>query len=132
MSIKDKLSEEIEKAAKVKDKNDLEQKDRDQKAVELFKPITEALNELSNELSDIDSISIRVIENHVKVKLGDVTTLESFRYFFFKELTVDEKNQWGYPSYDVMERTHKFDTPEQVIEFFVKKCAEYVANIKKD
>ena len=132
MSIKDKLTEELAKASKEEDKKDLEQKAHEQEALELFKPITEALNELSNELSDIDGINIRVTQNHVRVKLGDVTTLESYRYFFFKELTVDEKNQWGYPSYDVMERTHKFDTSEQVIDFFVKKCAEYVASLKKD
>jgi hypothetical protein len=98
----------------------------------LFKPIAEALKELSNELSDIDGLSISVGQNQVRVKLGDVTTLESCRYFFTNEFSVDEKNQWGEPSYELTERTHRFETSEQVIDYFVKECAEYVARIKKD
>ena len=132
MNIKDKLAEELAKASKEEDKKDLEQKALELEAIELFKPIAEALEELSNELSDIDGLSIRSGKNQVNVKLGDITTLESCRYFFTNEFTVDEKNQWGEPSYELTERTHKFETAEQVIDFFVKKCAEYVARSKKD
>jgi len=89
------------------------------------------MQELSDELSDIDGVIIRISENRVKVKFG-VTTLESFRYEFTNEFSVRETNRWGYPSSDITDRTHRFDTSTQVIEYFVKECAQYVASINKD
>lgn len=132
MSIKDKLAEGLAKASKEETQKNLKKKALELEAIELFKPIAETLKELSNELSDIDGLSISVGQNHVRVKLGDITTLESCRYFFTNDYSVYEKNQWGEPSYELTERTHRFETSELVIDFFVKECAEYVARIKKD
>lgn len=132
MSIRDKLADELAKASKEEGGKRFGKKARELEAIELFKPIAEAARELSVELKDINGLSISVRKNQVRIKLGDVTTLEFCRYFFTNEFSVDEKNQWGEPSYELTERTHKFETSEQVIDFIVKECAEYVARIKKD
>lgn len=110
MSIKDKLAEELENASKEEEKRKLERKASELEAIELFKPIMLAMQELGDQLKDVDGLSIRASENSVNVKLGEVTTLESSRYFFTNEFSIDEKNRWGYPSYETMERSHKFDT----------------------
>lgn len=132
MNIKNKLAEELAKASKEEDKKDLEQKALELEAIELFRPIAEALEELRNELSEIDGLSITVGKNAARVKLGDVTTLESCRYFFTNEFSVYEKNSWGEPSYETTEQTHRFESSQQVIDFFIKESAQYVARNKKD
>lgn len=132
MNIKNKLAEELAKASKEKGKKDLEKKALELEAIELFRPIAEALEELKNELSEIDGLSITVGKNKTRVKLGDLTTLESCRYFFTNKFSVDEKNSWGELSYDTTERTHRFESSQQVIDFFIKECAQYVARSKKD
>ena len=76
MSVKDKLAEGLAKASKEETQKNLKQKALELEAIELFKPITEALKELSNELSDIDGLSISVGQNQARVKLGNVTTLD--------------------------------------------------------
>lgn len=127
MSIKDKLANELANASQRNVQDDVEREERKRQAIESFRPIAEALKEIEEEFASIDGLKLRIGSNNARVKLGAVTTLETSFYEWSRGFSVDEANQWGYPSYDRQERKHEFESAEQVIDFFVRECAEFVA-----
>lgn len=131
MDIKRLLDKELqatEQAKKEKEKSDAA---LEQEAAKLFQPIVSAMEELRSELSSYPEIQFTISKHFVKVRLGEDTRLESHRYGWSHNFVVDETNTFKYPEYEVLEQNHKFDDTESVISFIVKKCAEYVAEIRK-
>jgi hypothetical protein len=123
MGIKDKFSQALKKASLDEEKSKAERKTLEVEAQRLFKPIAEAMEQLSQELSGINGLSIKFSANNCMIRLGN-QILESCRYFFDREYSVRETNRWGE---ETLEQIHHFETSEQVIEFLVEMCAKYAA-----
>lgn len=127
MSIKNQLAVQIKQAAEADAQRKRAQQAKEARAIESFTPIASAMQSLKDELKDLDGVSINVNPNSVTIKLGSVTRLESSMHAFSMEFSVRERNDWGFPSYEVSERVHRFESSDQVIEFIIKKTAEHVA-----
>jgi hypothetical protein len=131
MDIKRILDKELratEQAKKEKEKSDIA---LEQEAANLFQPIVSAMEQLKSELSSYPGIQFTISNHFVTVRLGEDTSLECHRYGWSQNFVVDETNTIKYPEFEVLEQNHKFDDVETFISFIVKRCAEYVVNIKK-
>lgn len=131
MDIKNLLNKGIEAAKETKDEKDKTDAVLEQEAAQLFQPIVLAMEQLNSELSQYSEINFSISQHLVTVRLGENTTLETHRYGWSHNFSVEETNTYQYPEYEVFEHTHEFSDTPSVIEFIVKKCAEYVADRRK-
>ena len=131
MDIKNLLNKEIEAAKETKDEKDKTDAVLEQEAAQLFQPIVLAMEQLNSELSQYSEINFSISQHFVTVRLGENTKLETHRYGWSHNFSVEEANTYQYPEYEVFEHTHEFSDAPSVIGFIVKKCAEYVANRRK-
>lgn len=130
MDIKERLKKEIKDASQKND--DLRGKIDEAQLVkiEFFSDLYESLQILEKEASSIEGAKFFVNRLSTRIRLGRELTMEITSSPWMKEFIVDETIQWGFPSYDRSEKRYTYKTENDVMDYILKKVAEYVARLK--
>lgn len=95
-------------------------------AAQVFKPVLEATHYLAQELAGNEHITVTMRDNAVELALGQERWVSASRYGWQRGFAVADTiycPDLGEP----FARTYAFQTPEDVITFIIRACAEFLA-----
>jgi hypothetical protein len=95
-------------------------------AAHRFKPILKAMQHLAQELAGHEHVTVTMWDHEVELALGQERRIRASRYGWQREFAVEDHiscPDLGAP----FERTYTFPTPDDVITFLIRACAEFLA-----
>ena len=101
-------------------------KQANREAAQLFKPVLEATQHLAQELAGNAQITLTMRDNEVELALGSERRVRASRYGWQRAFAIADHiycPELG----EYCERTYSFQTPEDVITFLIRACAEFLA-----
>jgi hypothetical protein len=101
-------------------------KQANMEAAQRFKPILKATQHLAQELAGHEQITLTMRDHEVELALGQERRIRASRYSWQREFAVEDHiscPDLGAP----FERTYTFPTPDDVITFLIRACAEFLA-----
>jgi hypothetical protein len=101
-------------------------KKANREASQLFKPVLEAMHHLAQELTGNKHITLTMRDNDVELAIGHERRVRASRYGWHRDFAVADTIY--YPDLgESFERTYAFQTPDDVITFIIRACAEFLA-----
>ena len=95
-------------------------------ASHVFKPVLEATHQLAQELAGNEHIACTMRDNDVELAIGQERRVRASRYGWQRDFAVED--HIFCPDLGAScERTYSFQTPEDVITFIIRACAEFLA-----
>jgi hypothetical protein len=95
-------------------------------AVQVFKPILEAAHELAQEVAGHEHITFAMRDNEVELTIGHERRVKASRYGWRRDFAVED-TIYCPDLGESFERTYAFQTPDDVITFIIRACAEFLA-----
>ena len=95
-------------------------------ASQLFKPVLDATHELAQALAGNDNITFAMRDNAVELTIGQERRVSALRYGWHRDFAVED-NIYCPDLGASFARTYSFQTPEDVITFIIRACAEFLA-----
>jgi len=95
-------------------------------AAQLFKPILKATQDLAQELAGNEHVTVTMRDYEVELALGQERRIRASRYGWHREFAVEDHIDCPDLGASV-ERTYTFPTPDDVITFLIRACAEFLA-----
>jgi len=95
-------------------------------AAHLFKPVLQAVQHLAQALAGHEHITVTMRANDVDLALGQERRISASRYGGQRDFTVEDAIDCPDLGASV-ERTYAFQTPDEVITFLIRACAEFLA-----
>jgi hypothetical protein len=101
-------------------------KQANMEASQLFKPVLDATHQLAQELAGDEHITLTMRDNEVELAIGQKRRVRASRYGWHREFSVEDHiycpDLGAY-----FERTYSLQTPDDVITFIIRACAEFLA-----
>lgn len=95
-------------------------------AAHRFKPVLEAVQHLAQALAGHEHITVTMRANAVDLALGQERRISASRVGWQRDFTVEDAIDC--PALGAaVERTYAFQTPNEVITFLIRACAEFLA-----
>jgi hypothetical protein len=95
-------------------------------AAQRFKPILKAAQHLAQELAGHEHVTVTMRDHEVELALGQERRVRASRYGWQREFAVED--HISCPELGAaVERTYAFPTPDDVITFLIRACAEFLA-----
>ena len=91
-----------------------------------FKPVLEATRHLAQELAGNEQITVTMRDNEVELALGQERRVRVSRYGWHRNFAVADNISCPDLG-ESFERTYSFQTPDDVIIFLIKACADFLA-----
>jgi len=95
-------------------------------AAHLFQPVREAMQSLAQALAGHEHVSVTVRTNDVDLTLGRERRIGASRAGWQRDFTVEDAIDCADLGASV-KRTYAFQTPDEVITFLIRACAEFLA-----
>jgi hypothetical protein len=95
-------------------------------AAQRFKPVLKAMQHLAQELAGHEHIRVTMRDHEVELTLGHERRVRASRYGWHHEFTVEDHIYCPDLGASVA-RTYTFPTPDDVITFLIRACAEFLA-----
>jgi hypothetical protein len=100
-------------------------------AAQRFKPILKAMQHLAQELAGHEHVTVTMRANEVELALGQERRISASRYGWQREFAVEDHISCPDLGASV-ERTSVFPTPDDVMTFLIRACAEFLARQAAD
>ena len=124
--IKDRLHEEIAAAQQSSYGPWPSIKKANVEASQFFKPVLDATQQLAQELAGNEHITLTMRDNDVELAIGQERRVRASRYGWQRDFAVEDHIYWpDLAAY--VKRTYAFQTPDDVITFIIRACAEFLA-----
>jgi hypothetical protein len=94
-------------------------------AAQIFQPVLKAVQQLAEELAGNEHITLTMRANDVELAFGQERRVRASRYGWHRDFAVEDTiycPDLGAP----FERTYAFSTPDDVITFIIRACAEFL------
>jgi hypothetical protein len=101
-------------------------KQANREATQAFKPVREAAQQLAQELAGNEHITWMMRDHDVDLALGQERRISASRAGGQRDFTVAD-TIYGADLGASFERTYAFQTPDDVITFLIRACAEFLA-----
>jgi hypothetical protein len=124
--IKTRLREEIAAAQQAGDGPWPSLKEAHMEAAHVFKPVREAAQQLAQELAGNERVIWTIRDHDVDLTLGQERRIRASRQGWQRDFAVADTIACPELGASV-ERTYAFQTPDDVITFLIKACAEFLA-----
>jgi hypothetical protein len=95
-------------------------------AAQLFTPILKATHHLAQELVGHEHVTVTMRDHEVELALGQERRIRASRYGWHREFAVEDHIDCPDLGASVA-RTYTFPTPDDVITFLIRACAEFLA-----
>jgi hypothetical protein len=95
-------------------------------AAQRFKPVLEATQQLAQALAGNEHIMFAMRDNDVALTIGPERRVRASRYGWHRDFAVEDTIYCPDLGGSV-ERTYAFQTPDDVITFIIRACAEFLA-----
>jgi hypothetical protein len=95
-------------------------------AAQLFKPILKATQHLAQALAENEHITVTMRDHEVELALGQERRIRASRYGWQRDFAVEDHIDCPDLGASV-KCTYTFPTPDDVITFLIRACAEFLA-----
>ena len=92
----------------------------------VFKPVLEAAHQLAQALGGNAHITLTMRDNDLELAIGQERRVRVSRYGWQRDFAVED-HIYCPDLGDSVERTYSFQTPNDVVTFIVRACAEFLA-----